>query len=171
MQLIQRCSLFALLWAGACGPDTAQESTWMLGTFSAPGVGMRNVAGVTYYEFREDGTLIRSGIELHGTMEAETEPVEYTWARLGDDLIEVQLPEPHGWVDRWHVSPASSCDQIQLYGLHGDSNVKYGGNSLYRGNVCIGGAPGPCPIGSNCDSNITVWCDEPPPPCDDAEAP
>lgn len=165
MQLIQRWSLFALLSATACGPDTARESTWMLGIFSAPGVNMRNVSGVTYYEFREDGTLVVSGIADWG--KTQIEPLEYTWERLDNDLIEVQLPEPHDWVDRWHVSPASSCDQVQFYGLHGDDGVKYGGASLYRGKVCIAAGGGPCPSGSNCDSSITVWCDEPPPPCDD----
>ena len=168
MQLIQRCALLALLGVTTvCGPEVAQESTWMLGTFSSSGVNMRNLSGIAHYEFREDGTLIFSGIAHYG--EVEIEPVEYTWERLGPDLIEVHLPEPYGAVDRWRFSPGKQCDYIRISRYAGENEPS--DSSLHRGKVCLGPAGGPCPSGSNCDSTITVWCDEPPPPCDDEEAP
>jgi hypothetical protein len=162
MQLIRPRGLFLVLSILACGPDMARESTWMHGTFSTRSANEKNVPAVLYYEFREDGTLVVSGIGDYG--KTNIEAVEYEWRLIADDLVEVVLDEPYGATDRWQMSPGGDCNQLRIEDFNGDSEL--GGGYLYRGKVCLQDG-GPCPSGSNCDANTAVYCDEPPPPCGD----
>ncbi len=163
MQLIRSHVFFgSLSIAFACGPEVAEENTWMLGTFSTRSANGYNIPSVFHYEFREDGTLVVSGVSDYG--KRSVEPVEYTWEYLDDESIEVVLAEPQGGVDHWRVSPGRDCNLLRFKGFQGSDELFE--DVLHRGKVCLleGGM---CPSGSNCDANMSAYCDDPPPACEE----
>jgi len=165
MQLIKHRSLIVLLFmSAACNPEVAEESDWMLGTFSNVGAGYRsNSCGVGRYEILEDGTFIDGGVDC------DNNPVELqrlTWERLDADTIEIALPS--GDIEAMRIRLGRDCNLIEILRVRDGvvlENLPY---EYVRGAVCQGRTL-PCqPEGSQCESYITVWCDEPPPPCEEA---
>ena len=164
MQLITNRSLMALLFALlACGPEVAAESRWMLDTFSNRPAGyLSNNCGVSHYEFLEDGTFIDGGVDCDNNF---VELQRLTWERLDADTIEVALPS--GDLEALRVRPGEHCNVIEIVGVRDGVALENAPSVYVRGAVCQGRAA-PCqPEGSQCESYVTVWCDEPPPPCEE----
>jgi len=166
MLLINRCSLVGLLLvATACGPESKDkdDTDWILGVFSNRDVGDSSLGldGVGRYNFREDGTLSIGGVsECEKNIETVTD--EYEWSRESDDLVVVSVPEDSIF-EEWRVTPGSDCNSVRVDQIQdGEARVSYG---LTRGAVCMKELP-PCPEGTSCEDCETVWCDEPPPPCE-----
>ena len=68
-------------------------------------------------------------------------------------------------VDEWTLERGDSCNVLEVTKwLNGGV---FETSRLNRGDLCLQELP-PCdPPGSQCDRCETIWCDEPPPPCDD----
>jgi hypothetical protein len=154
------------LVAVGCGqvdsPD--QPSDWMLGTFSDRNVKDRSVglSSLGRYVFHDDGTL--DVIAIIDCEENEERPLHrYTWSRVGDALVMVDMPEGDIY-ESWRVTPGEDCSTLHVEQVqHGDPIE---GPTLLRGEVCMKELP-PCPEGTSCETCETVWCDDAPPPCDD----
>ena len=167
MLVINRCSLVVLLLlAAACGPESKDkdDTDWILGVFSNRDVRDDSVglSSVAHYEFRDDGTLI--GTVLRNCAENSEEPLfEYEWTRESDDAVLVELPDEDGVDNTWRMVPGSDCTWLRVESLQDGEFVDYTGWT--RGAVCMKELP-PCPEGTSCETCETVWCDEPPPPCE-----
>jgi len=78
--------------------------------------------------------------------------------------MEVVLAEPPGSADRWRISRGSDCNRLLLEDFQGSNEISE--KELYRGKVrLLEGRM--CPIGSNCDANVSAYCGDPPPACDE----
>lgn len=156
------------LWLGvACGPGAPEEApppAWVLGTFSDHTSAAQNVPGLMHYEFREDGSVIVSGVGDYGR--APFGPVEYVWDGDGVDAIDVTLPSPIDGVDRWRITRTSDCKRIELQYFRGEEQDRV--QSLYRGSICLVPSDA-CPAG-DCNQNEVEWCDGKPVPCGDEDA-
>ncbi|MBA3546237.1 MAG: hypothetical protein H0T76_07135 [Nannocystis sp.] len=164
MHLITRLwPLMLLSAATTCGSDPAND-TWMLGTFSDVQVGQLNYQSAPFYDILEDGSFVKGKIVHPGNVRVETG--EYRWERRGEDEIEVLFPDVEkGGIEAWRISPGFDCNTVRVdYIQRGEPGLE---TALYRGAVCIEALGMKCPSGSNCDSTKAVWCDEPPPPCDE----
>ena len=149
----------------ACGPDTAQRSAWMIGTFSNHRIDEKNVASVTYYEFSEDGMLSVSGVTAKGK---DLPPATHAWTQESEDAVVVAISGGDSVTgDNWRFMPGTDCNQIGMQRLIGDS--PQGSGVLVRGKVCIVPIEEPCPIGDACDASVARWCDGPPPACPGTE--
>jgi hypothetical protein len=168
MRLIQRTLQFSglgplalLVLSVGCGPNSPQESTWMLGTFSTHIVGLSgHTSAVGHYDFRADGTVIFGGVAQYGDSVIPEE--EYTWERRGEEAIEVRFPKTYLGVEAWRIMPGDDCNLRREQLAGGEVVAK---DFLYRGAVCLQKLA-PCPGGGECPSTMTVWCDEAPPECD-----
>lgn len=169
MLMSKQCSALVLAMAAmGCGPESHDKADeWMLGTFSTVAVPFSdlNLNAVRHYEFREDGVLVRGGLSDCG--EEEITPEEFTWERVGDNVIEVVLPASGSGIDAWRFTVGSDCDvlfdDLRAGQPLGDPSV------LYRGAVCLQAlGPGCQPGETECNSCESIWCDEPPPECDDS---
>ena len=140
------------------------DSDWIRGTFSTPGVGSMSVglSGVTHYEFLQDGTLFVGGVQDCAD-NIEIEPERYTWERKGEDVVEVDLPDDGSGVDAWRFEPSDACEWTLMYSLR-DGEPVNDGTSLTRGAVCLR-ETGPCAEGTSCETCETVWCEGESPPC------
>jgi len=164
MQLIKHRSLIVLLFmSAACNPEVAEESDWMLGTFSNVGAGYRsNSCGVGRYEILEDGTFIDGGVDCDND---PVEPKRLTWERLDENTIEIALPS--GDFEAMRIRLGKHCNVIEIVSVRDGVALADFALEYVRGAVCHE-RTGPCePEGSQCEGYITVWCDEPPPPCED----
>lgn len=150
----------------SCGPDTPAESTWMLGTFSERPVGyVQGDWGVSQIEILADGAFLLGGVGVDNT---PLESQEYAWERGTDESIEVSFPNAgEGGIEAWRITPGERCNEILIQDIQMGEPV--GAPFTYvRGAVCVndlGTCPGPA--GSQCEQFKTVWCDDPPPPCED----
>ncbi len=167
MHLINRWGLLLLPFlTAACGPETNdndKSDDWLLGVFSNRNVGDSSpgLDGVGRYEFRDDGTLTIGGVSgCEKNIVTVTD--EYQWTRKGDDAVVVELPEDSA-VEEWRISPGSDCSWVQVEWLQDDEVANTTG--WIRGAVCMKELP-PCPEGTSCETCETIWCDEPPPPCE-----
>jgi hypothetical protein len=160
------CVPLALVAAllSACGPQARDDGDWMLGTFSDPGPGLRSAGpiGLRHYEFHDDGTLSVIGVTECGDNNEELR-FEAEWVQQGQDEIVVELPEEDA-IDAWLITPAPECGSVQVEWLQ--EGAVENTTSWTRGIVCTRELPA-CAEGTSCESCETVWCDEPPPPCDD----
>jgi hypothetical protein len=169
---MQLSTWYCLLWFPlsvlACGPETvAQDSTWMLGTWSStiPGISGYN-CGVTHLEFLADGTLREGGIGCVSVrMPVELDTQEYQWERHDDDEIEVDRGPQYE--DRWRIVPGDDCSYMSLQRMH-DGQPLGEPSQIYRGAVCVDVIP-MCPEGQGeCEIYRTVWCGEAPLPCEES---
>ena len=166
MPLIEPHRLLALLVAvAACGPEDTEKIDVLFGTYGSLPVDFSNMntSAVKNYVINEDGTFIIDGYYQCGAKTSTAR--EYNWVRHGEDAIDVLFPDAgEGGIDTWRISRGADCNQIRLEPrVKGEAFHAY---PLARGEVCLKVLP-PCP-GSNCDACGTVWCDGPPPPCDEA---
>lgn len=154
-----------LLAASACGPEGGEKIDILFGTYGSLPVDFSNVntSTVKNYVINEDGTFVIDGDYQCGAKTVD--PKEYRWVRHGEDAIDVLFPDAgEGGIDTWRISRGADCNQIRLEPrVKGEAFDAY---PLARGKICLEVLP-PCP-GSTCNSCGTVWCDGPPPPCDDA---
>ncbi len=133
---------------------------WFLGTFShVPNrVGL---VSLVRYEFRDDGTLIRT--EVRGCREDQQEVrEEYEWRSAGPTLVIVSDVRDGDRLEDWHIRRGHVCNAIEVERVSGDEVT--GSFTLSRGALCLYELP-PCEI--NCEACDTGWCDEPPPACDE----
>lgn len=148
----------------ACGPDSIEVGSWMLGTYTGY---MVNQSGqflsITRYDILEDGVFVIDDVQCDGSDLGE--PKVYEWKPYAEDIIEVSFPDvAPGGIEAWRISPGSDCNKIRVEWVQVGMVVKE--TSLNRGELCLL-ALGPCPPGLECDSCKTVWCDEAPPPCEE----
>ena len=149
----------------ACGPEGPEKIDLLFGTYSSPtaGISNQNSTTVTHYEIRADGTFVIGGFYGCGASKATMK--EYTWVRHGEAAIDVLFPDAsEGGIDTWRITRGVDCNQIHVERRREGESV--GDRDYQRGEVCLDVLP-PCP-GTQCDSCKTVWCDGPPPPCDEA---
>jgi hypothetical protein len=151
-----RLLLLALTVAG-CDAD------WVLGPFSNRYVPSHEVglASVARYEFREDGTLIRTVVTGCGDKKQEVRE-EYKWRSDGPSLVIVADVREGDSLEDWHIRQGEACNTIDVERVAGGAVT--GTLTLKRGAVCLYELP-PCDI--NCEACETGWCDEPPPECED----
>ncbi|HRI10539.1 MAG TPA: hypothetical protein PKW35_22115 [Nannocystaceae bacterium] len=170
MQLMQR-DLRRLLLAlvatiPGCGPDEAAqqtESTWMLGIWSSESVGwLTNNCGVSMFDIRKDGTFFDGGYVCGTEFEPKFD-TEYVWEHDGEDVIVVR-PIGSNPADGWRITRGDDCETIVVAQIVGDTIFSPG--LMYRGAVCMKDR-GPCMDMGECEAYETVWCDGPPPPCDE----
>ena len=156
-------AMFGML--AACGPEVAEKIDLLFGTYSDPpaGVANQNSSFVVHYMIRPDGKFLIGGYYDCGANKSE--PKEYQWVRHDETTIDVLFPDAgEGGVDTWRISRGGDCNQISVQRRREGEDLGIG--FYQRGEVCLEELP-PCP-GSNCESCKTVWCDGPPPPCDEA---
>jgi hypothetical protein len=156
--------MLALAVSG-CSKVDVERSGWVLGTFSDTPANYSSLAllGVTQYEFREDGTLALSAVGCGG---APKELIrEYQWRTDGDLRVIVEIPAPENTVfQEWVVTQGEECNTLQIDQIQDGRSIS--GPLLWRGAVCMSKLP-PCEAGHECASCTTVWCDEPPPDCEE----
>jgi len=179
--LVNAGSLLLMAAIAACGPDDlAQEipelSTWMLGTWSTRAVGyVTNECGISQLKFQEDGTVLKGGASCGAR---PSFPTELTWERDGEDALIVTLPEDD-YFDGHRITLGShpltletDCKSLAIVDILNGKIEEATLRWYVRGSVCMNVLSGPCPEGQgSCEGYATVWCDEPPPPCEQAEAP
>ena len=149
----------------ACGPE-APNTDRLIGTFSNRGAGsFTKDSRLAHYEIREDGTfvIVRVGSDAGGRCNNVRETLaQYSWKPYGEDEIEVSFPDgSRGNVEAWRISLGPECS-IRVRSVQ-EGMVSTNASEYTRGAVCR--EVPPCPEGEVCECN-TVWCDEPPPPCD-----
>jgi hypothetical protein len=153
--LLSKAFLFVLLALAVAGCDD-----WMLGTYSSTPNEV-GVMGVDRYEFRGDGTLIRTAVMGCGEKQREVRE-EYKWRAEGPSLMIVADIREGDSVEDWHIRRGEACNTIEVERVVGEK--VQGTFSLRLGAVCMYELP-PCEI--NCEACDTKWCDEPPPECED----
>jgi len=156
-------TMFGML--SACGPEGAEKIDLLFGTYSdsPAGVSSQNSSFIVHYVISPDGKFLIGGYYNCGANKSE--PKEYQWVRHDETTINVLFPDAgEGGVDTWRISRGDDCNQIRVELRREGETV---GEARYpRGEVCLEVLP-PCP-GTQCDACGTVWCDGPPPPCDEA---
>lgn len=173
--------LFAgLIHLAGCGEGVSNgpvsnRGTWMLDTFTlvrAGRVGLSHGLHVWKLVFRPDGTGDRISVALCGD---SAHQAGFVWEYRGGDAIAVVAGPDLDDGEEWLLTPRNTCstpssgqegaveeitiDIMQEGGLF-DSWV------LYRADVCL--APyhsDTCPEDFECDDCQTVWCGDPPEPC------
>jgi hypothetical protein len=160
--------------AMGCTSTTGDE--WLQGTFSDLEVphAEYGVESVRRYEFRPTGVLVVNDVrDCTEHNESGFQPVG-RWRHRGDDTVEVEVDEPYD-VRYWRFSPAepdpdASSDDDFCNRIHWDAVSSEGEVTqtswLFRGDVCMSDENVPCYDESVCPRCVTVWCDEPPPPCE-----
>jgi len=164
------CALLASFVFFACGPE-APHVNRLIGTYSSRGaVYSTNDSSVVHYEILDDGrfTIVSVGADageqcnnVRGTA------TEYSWKPYGEDEIEVSFPDrAMGGVEAWRISRGGACSMRVRLVQEGKVSTNF--QEYTRGAVCL--AVPTCLPGPACSGCNLVWCDEPPPPCDDDES-
>jgi hypothetical protein len=176
--------LNALLLAGAtaCGPEAPEEEpdsgeqplpTWMLGTWSNKALGFESGSCIVqHFKFEADGMAFEGRV---GDKDCEDlgEPryaAAMMWEPAGDDTVLVPI-RSSSYNRAWRITPARDphtgqirCDLLRAVRLTDgvpDEHLTY---TYIRGSLCV--EPVPQPAGTY----RTVWCDDPPPRCEDEDA-
>lgn len=151
----------------ACGPEAVEHGDWMLGTFSLTGAEHVVTGSTTRYVIHEDQVL--ELVDIHGCGANREELVdEYPWKHNEGDSIDVYEPGGGRYdfmgVQAWRLRETDDCNRLEVEEIR-DGRV-VGELPFFRGAICMEDLP-PCEPGRECDSCKTVWCDEPPAPCDE----
>ncbi len=162
-----RFALAVLAMAGAravvaCGP-AAGTSDWMLGTFSDTKI-KQEAYGLGHDEFHEDGRLVLINVTRCGENVRE-QVLEYEWRRDGDSHVIVELNGPEGGVDQWLISAGETCETLKVEEVV--DGEAFFGFTLWRGAVCMELLPPCTPEQVERPGCKTVWCDGPPPECEE----
>lgn len=150
----------------ACGPHVG-DADWMLDTFSEAAVGYANLNGLSKYTFEAGGEGTRTSIGACGGDESQ---ISFRWERRSDRSIAIVPGEGEQHVfnsndDERRLSLTGRCvapdaEEARFESIQGGQVAKEW--TLVRGDVCI--EVPTCPEHTECDC-VTVWCDEPPSPC------
>ncbi|MBZ5714662.1 hypothetical protein [Nannocystis pusilla] len=153
-----------------------EVGTWMLGVWSDEAVNIdTNDCSVTHLKIDADGKAYRGGFRCGST--APTYDEAYVWEPDGEDAI-VMRAEDDANASAWRIplgtnmlTQRQECDLLVTVPIV-DGELSDNPRVTYvRGAVCTR-AYTSCPGGAgNCDAYKTVWCEEPPPPCEDETAP
>lgn len=156
---------------GADGTSVGDEPapTWMIGVFSrsaanqGPLVG-DNVASVYLVEFTDDGSVIRRDVTGCGQYEST---FASRWTLTSPDEIQVESDDD----DRFSIVRTAGCHSgLQQLLWEYPSGLE---EPLWRGEKCLESIFNPQDPDEEegevlpGDTCRTVWCDEPPPPCEE----
>lgn len=156
------------LESSSAGPEPIAPAEWMSGLYSNREVNQDTATftengNVGYYEFLPDGTFL-------GLLTGGSEPVRM-WAPISETEARIypnEMDDPRiAWWRATEVATADGCRKVSLRLFVGAEDTP--GPGLYRGKVCVVDVP--CPPDQKpyegCSGYRLVWCDEPPPGCDD----
>ena len=178
-----RCLAFlfaGLILLAGCGEGVSNgpvsnRGVWMLDTFTwgrAGQVGQSHLLGVWKLVFRPDGTGARISLSQCGD---STHQAEFVWEYRGGDTIAVVASPTFTNSEEWLLTPRNTCstpvqgqeggvEEISVDILH--EGTRFDSWVLGRADVCL--APyesDTCPEDFECDDCQTVWCGDPPEPC------
>lgn len=150
------------------GPEPVPAAEWMSGLYSNRRITHDTArftenGDVAYYEFLADWTFL-------GPLSGNNSDEMRSWAPLTDTQARIypnpsDSPDVHWW-DARAVTSQDGCTRVALTRV---GSIETGAGTLYPGKVCVVDVP--CPPDQKpfegCSGYRLVWCDEPPPGCDE----
>jgi hypothetical protein len=163
------CLAAALVVSVACGPETSEPSSWMLGVFSTAEPGQSSAsASLHQYRVHEGGELDYAEVDASGDVPGMTR--KWSWKRDGTDAFEIAIvPDEEiktDYRDTHVITRVAPCGPYEVAAFR-DGEPMSGPADIWFGEVCVRASD--CPVPGECDSWEYYWCDGMPPKCSDDE--